>query len=455
MMRPFPSRTTKMTARRSLKVWAALAVANILLGGTVVFWSLMKPDLNGGPGSGKPAHTEEVVDLAPSPKRIMTPQEKKVKAAVDRGVGYLRNRLASDSPFLSNGAANHPDSRTGIQALMGLALLEAGVPPGDPLIRKVLVETRKSRTTTGTTYVLGTTLFFLNRLKEADNLEKEDHALVRSLALRLLAGQTASGLWSYYNPTLTPETEGKLQEALAAGTHRPNHVGGSYHSTSMTQFALLALWGSRWTGVPVRDSLLKAAAHFHDHQLPNGSWGYREGIEPFDSNTCAGLLALAMEEALLHDPEFRNKPATVKRDRTKVESMRRKAIAFLGPVIGQDPKKPHHPYSGYSGMGRLIGASANGDCYFLWCLERMAVIYGLKLVEGQDWYLWGSEVLVQAQAADGSWTDGYDPAIDTAFALLFLRRANLAKDLTDKLRDLGVFPSNALSPSSPSPARYP
>src|SRR5262249_38945041 len=73
--------------------------------------------------------------------------------------------------------------------------------------------------------------------------------------------------------------------------------------------------------------------------------------------------------------------------------------------------------------------------YFLWSLERVAVAYGLETIGSKDWYAWGAEILLQTQETNGSWQGRYaDGGVDTCFALLFLRRANLAKDLTASLR---------------------
>jgi hypothetical protein len=67
----------------------------------------------------------------------------------------------------------------------------------------------------------------------------------------------------------------------------------------------------------------------------------------------------------------------------------------------------------------------------------MAVVYDLKTVAGKDWYAWGSEILVKTQNQDGSWTDRFGGLPDTCFALLFLKRVNVVKDLTAQLRLLG------------------
>jgi hypothetical protein len=87
--------------------------------------------------------------------------------------------------------------------------------------------------------------------------------------------------------------------------------------------------------------------------------------------------------------------------------------------------------------GELTQCFSWGDLYFLWSLERMAVLYDWRKVAGVDWYQWGSTLLLSAQNDDGSWSDYFPGMPDTCFALLFLRRANVARDLTSELRTRG------------------
>ena len=91
----------------------------------------------------------------------------------------------------------------------------------------------------------------------------------------------------------------------------------------------------------------------------------------------------------------------------------------------------------FKNSGRIVGAEAWGDIYFLWSMERMCVVYDLKTIAGKDWYAWGSEALMHAQQADGSWSAGHGGVPDTCFALLFLKRVNVVKDLTERLKLLG------------------
>src|SRR5262249_7646553 len=72
--------------------------------------------------------------------------------------------------------------------------------------------------------------------------------------------------------------------------------------------------------------------------------------------------------------------------------------------------------------------------YLMWSLERVAVAYDLKTIGHKDWYAWGAEILVASQGADGSWEGEHGAPVDTCFALLFLKRTNLAQDLTSSLK---------------------
>src|SRR5207248_8189752 len=67
----------------------------------------------------------------------------------------------------------------------------------------------------------------------------------------------------------------------------------------------------------------------------------------------------------------------------------------------------------------------------------VGMLYDLPTIGDKDWYRWGAEVLVANQRPQGHWEGGgyhgATPVIDTCLALLFLKRANFAKDLTNVL----------------------
>ena len=80
------------------------------------------------------------------------------------------------------------------------------------------------------------------------------------------------------------------------------------------------------------------------------------------------------------------------------------------------------------------------------------MLFNLKEIGGKKWYEWGADTIVKNQRPDGSWRDRFPGICDTCFALLFLKRANVAKDLTDKLQEARVL-GGAIVP--PRPHRSP
>ncbi len=134
--------------------------------------------------------------------------------------------------------------------------------------------------------------------------------------------------------------------------------------------------------------------------------------------TCVGLLCLAMGQGAVPtvtDPGVKNKLAN---------PAIQKALDTLGKSVGSpSPANARPPME---------------NLYLLWSVERVAVLYDLKTIGGKDWYGWGAQILLANQRVDGNWTNGgytgaADP-LDTSFALLFLKRANLVQDLTENLR---------------------
>jgi hypothetical protein len=190
---------------------------------------------------------------------------------------------------------------------------------------------------------------------------------------------------------------------------------------SNTQFAILALWIARKHGIPAERSLAMIEARFRQSQQKDGTWGYHTAMtRPLrpDSMTCAGLVGLAVGRGVVQ-PE----------DAARLELTRdpavEQALRHLGTVIGKPSEKRRvHP----------LGADSLGDLYFLWSLERVAVIYDLRTIDGKDWYTWGAEAILKNQSDDGSWREQWAGTPDTCFALLFLKRANVAQDLTETLR---------------------
>jgi hypothetical protein len=232
----------------------------------------------------------------------------------------------------------------------------------------------------------------------------------------------------------------KLAEALnKAPLPRPIPGVADEADNSNTQFALLALWVARRNGMPVDKALERVEMRFRATQHKSGGWPYDNrpvgaDLKPSQSTatmTAAGLLALAAANGLTADKKLKgdfNKDPVVT-----------KGLFALGANVGE-PGQPRD---------KLLLANPGKSYYFLWTLERMAVIYNLKTIGGKDWYRWGVEVILANQQADGGWRGEFaEGGCDTCFALLFLGKANIAPDLTErfgtKMKDPGVAPSGLL-----------
>jgi hypothetical protein len=222
---------------------------------------------------------------------------------------------------------------------------------------------------------------------------------------------------------LTGSLDQWRQAALKGKTFDPGRS-----DNSNTQFALLALWTARRHRVPIDRVVERVQKRFlttqqgsgpdptgHNLNL-DGAWFYtpQDGMtsNQWPSMTCSGLLGLAMAHGL-----------TEKAGKPLKDPAIRRGLAMLGREINRP------------------GDLRPLDLYFLWSLERVGVLFKLAKIENKDWYTWGYKRLLATQAAaDGSWQGstyyGTNPLLDTCFALLFLKQANLAADLTSKLQML-------------------
>lgn len=403
--------------------------------------------------------------LAAAPPARAAKQEE-IDKAIKLGADALKARF-------NNAAAGVPgDATLGPTCLAGLAMLEANVPPTDRAVQAVTNRVREESYAQSATYHIALAVMYLDRLGDPADVPR-----IQMLAVRLLVGQSPAGGWGYTccnAPTadenkwlraivgappagkLHPDVE-KYAQALAAN-RAP--MPGAADDNSNTQFAVMGVWMARKHGVPVEAALDLIERRFASSQdLRTGNWPYATSAAGSPSMYCAGLLGMAtavarreekrkgepvkplpkpkVEPAKPNDP-FYNPPAPVaapkKEEPAKATDVRdttvQRAFAGLGLTIADLIRT----------KGRLfdpnnVGGHGYGDLYFLWSLERVGVIYAADKIGGFDWYDLGSTALVRAQTNDGTWTaGGYATEVNTSFAVLFLCRSNLAKDLSGKVQ---------------------
>jgi hypothetical protein len=390
-------------------------------------------------------------------------EQERINKAIDRGVEYLRNCAQGNN-------ADPRLNRLGGWALLGLTLLSCKLAPDDPDVRAVIDRVRNGAPQQQQTYDLALAILCLDRLGDP-----KDEDLIRMLTARLMIGQLPSGGWTYpcngvrqvdeeqflklletvsppaanaslgSAPTLPPAMSMPGRPAMPRPGLRgapidPNTLpimqfqpgnslkGQRGGDNSNTQFAIMAVWVARKHGLPVDRTLAMIEARFRSSQNADGSWGYTENSsERPDSMTCAGLLGLGVGQGIVRAPDARG-------DAPK-DAQIEKGLKFLSRSIGKDGGGGRG--GPRMGTGRILGVQSLGDLYYLWSLERVAVAYDLQTIGGKAWYPWGANVLVEHQQPDGNWVDNFPGTIDTCFALLFLKRANVARDLTARLKNLG------------------
>ena len=444
------------------------------------------PD-NSDPPRNHPPPPDQPPPLAPPEppvQSVLPPEEQdKVNAAIDRGVAFLKKTQLADGSWAQAHAV-------GLAALPGLTLLECGVPADDPHVQKAAEFVRREVPNLTATYELGLAILFLDRLGDP-----KDEPLIQTMALRLMAGQSPAGGWTYQCPLLKEKEEQNLRTileatrprssldlvttksgdkgiddlftsrsgdrpekspggtmALSAGpteeerkeakklydklsadlkaipalkppTKDDEMPAGDKSDNSNTQFATLGLWAAGRHGVPMERALDLLARRFQVSQTPGGGWAYHYQPHPGGGETPtmtgAGLLGLAVGHGVTADLKGVDVQAAA--EDPQVE----KGMKALGEHIGlrADPALRR---KGPRGV----------NYYLLWSVERVGMLYGRKTIGDKEWYPWGAEELVDSQGDDGSWPRMYEPPTDTCLALLFLKRANLAKDLSTKLQFL-------------------
>ncbi len=409
-------------------------------------------------------------ELSPLPQN----EQDRVKSAIDKGVAFLKSTQLPSGTWPGDGG--HP---VGYAALSGLALLECGVPKNDPVLLKAEAFIRKALITMDDTYEVSLSILFLDRLGNHD-----DDAMIQGLALRLIAGQSQTGGWGYkcvnlsnkdshdlfkllhqIQPKSAADKPGGKDSAPAdkpagdpskpAGPDRPPDLSKYpnlsglavvqdmaklrledppdkptaliYATTdnSDTQFAILALWAAQRHNVPVDRTMRLIANRFQTSQNADGSWGYRytNGGGPGESAPmdCCGLLGLAVGHGITHGGQAEDN--AVKDPRIV------NGFAALNKFVERAGRPDAHPADGEPVLP--LGARPHGRPLRPANHRRQGLVsLGRRDADRQP----GAGRLLAAGRPGRGAYPGATPTINTDLALLFLRRTNLAEDLTSALK---------------------
>ncbi|MEK7468218.1 MAG: HEAT repeat domain-containing protein [Planctomycetota bacterium] len=341
-----------------------------------------------------------------------------VDRAIYLGAEYLRARLKEAMTPAPVRDPKRPPMLVGdLRAVpvMMYALTHAGVDPSDPGYKA------------GVEYLIkkppdGTYNLALTALALAD-LDADKYCMrLAELAQILSDQQSSNGQWSYGFPgqvTISPpgKKEPPADEESGPGGGKKKgprrkipiswHAGprGEGGDNSNTQFAILGLRATMEAGCEVPRQVWERSLDwfYKAQEKPYGGWGYVIGGTTM-SMTCGGtcsiticLHALGKNEAILA-----GKPLEVVQIKNGVDWLDKNWMDL-------NPKTAAFGHGGGWGF-----------YYQLYSLERVGMIVGLEKIGEHDWYAEGRDGLLAAQGDNGAW--GENP-IDTAFAILFLKRA--------------------------------
>jgi hypothetical protein len=340
------------------------------------------------------------------PALAYKPTDEAVQTLVNKGITFIEGNLGK----------NLLDHELGATCICALACFSHTSNFEHPIVKKAVeqirAEIRQGLPHTGhSNYSLGIALILLGSLDPAA-YRQETQALLNAIYKNQMQG----GGWTY-----------------------PAYETGD---TSQTQFACLGMWMAHRQDIPVPVPVVDKVTNWLIRtQAPDGAFGY-QGKDPntftrmpqdrtTSSMGVAGTGSLYVCGELLGfiepppDRQMTGLPAALKQAKKKkqgpistgVDGARLKEAIRLGDAWCNKNV----------GVENKIGGTAAQQCYYMYTVERywaFRELVSFNVDPDPSWYNSGVEYLTKKQEADGSWTSGNGPAVDTAFAILFLLRSS-------------------------------
>ena len=376
------------------------------------------------------------------------PNESQITQARLKGVEFLKSKQ------LDEGSWEFAGHEVGVTALCTLALLENGIPQSDSLIEKGHRYIKRNTKELGSTYDIALAIVLLSRLDEYGNKQ-----MIRDLGARLIAGQNVGGGWSYTCPA-------KVTSLILANPESRPKAPEGVGDNSCTQFAVLGLWTASRTGLDIDQPMAAVARRFRTTQNSDGGWPYTSAVANAGDKTAipnpsgsamtfAGLFSLTVaranklrkqleEREISGDDKSKSSAAgskkstagaTKKTDAKKDDKAddKKEPAAETSEKSGETSTLMNDPIfsKGLAKAGEFV-QGADEARYFLWTIERLGVLLNLEKLGGVDWFAKGANILLKTQQPDGSWPEVHNDKglSQTAFSILFLRKANLGSDIS-------------------------
>lgn len=358
----------------------------------------------------------------------------KVDAAVRRGIEHL---LQAPSPPAHQGI---PDS----DELLLWTFLHAGVPEEHPRFQELLKKTLEGKLER--TYKVALQAMVLEELDRVKHQRR-----IAQCAQFLVDNQSRKGHWGYGEPTpfvndvptgasrksvalgggSKPKPKGTSQQGerrpkpkvVATITVTKKRDGADQGDNSNAQYAALGLRACSEAGIVLPAEVIHLAMKYwtdSQHVDPKSAgrgWCYWCGSRDESAHKAWGAMTAGAVGSLVIYHHILSEPWL--KDEAVLSGLDWMAKNFS---VTRHPRRegPQDP-----GGVRYFS-------YYLYALERAAILYGTERLGAHEWYPEGAKMLLEAQAPDGSWSfkgDIDSPVWDTCFAILFLRRAT--RSLTD------------------------
>ncbi|MCA8965553.1 MAG: hypothetical protein KDC48_11750 [Planctomycetes bacterium] len=373
-----------------------------------------------------------------------------VAAAIERGTNRLKADLKNlDAQSLRREPEDADRSyHAGRLALGLLALIKGGVPKDDPVIVAGVAELR--RRVLVDTYSLGNALMVLEALHAPPGEFGDLKQGAIDRPRKRVVPDADKQLMQQWADQLLGNLDTRVDKGYLL---RFNYVAGPRFDNSVNQYGLLGLYSAHLCGVELPATVWESAInHLLADQIPEGEkvkldlvdyrtnarrlaapeekftvstlyaralgWSY-EGpksagvLSPaYGSMTAAGITGLAICQAALEDY------AGQKRIKLQNDASRARNDGFAW--MAQNMTMRYHAGS--------IDRQPRWFYYYLYSLERAALLSGIALIQDRDWYFEGAMVLVLAQQDNGHWPAElhYDLGIERdAMAILFLKQSTM------------------------------
>jgi hypothetical protein len=319
-----------------------------------------------------------------------------VRKAIEWGATYLKDQQKGDGSWAEYDEKDHPGGTT---ALALLALLNAGVPRDDAVIKNGLNHLRKYKDSS--TYVRSLQTMAYVEAGYAQDVERIKYNVNQLLvnAIYDKAGNLEG--WRY--------------------DYGGNHAIGGRPDNSNTQCALLALWAAEQSGIDINPKLKlweKVRDFYAGTQVKKDTdWGWLYANDGDASAFGKGGQTLTMTTAAVCGLLMAQMAMNARNDK-------------------QDPVENCGKYQddvalrkGLHFIAKKFQLNLQGRNYYtyynLYGLERLGRLSGMRFFGQYDWYREGCAWLVKNQhLLEGSW-DGpskWEKVVNTSFALLFLSK---------------------------------